>query len=54
MILGTIDLGTYIIIVTNGLFTGLGLALGNYLATKHIIERANKLKKKITKKLLKR
>ena len=30
-----------------GIFTGLGSAIGNYLANKHIIENVGKLKKKI-------
>lgn len=37
----------YIALAINGLFTGLGSALGSYLATKHLIKGLEKLTKKI-------
>jgi len=33
----------------NGIFTGLGTAIGSYLANKQVIERLAKIKKKISK-----
>jgi len=40
----------YIGLAITGMFTGLGSAIGNYFATKHIIENINKIKNKFTKK----
>lgn len=45
----TIDLSPsiYIALALNGIFTGLGSALGSYLATKHLIEGTKKLLNKV-------
>jgi hypothetical protein len=40
---------TYIEIAINGLFTGLGAAVGTYLATKYVITHTNKLHRRISK-----
>jgi hypothetical protein len=40
----------YIGLAINGAFTGLGSALGGYIATRHIVERIDKLSKKIKEK----
>ena len=40
----------YIGMAIAGIFTGLGSAIGNYLANRHIIESIIKLKSKIVKK----
>lgn len=40
----------YIGLAIAGIFTGLGSAIGNYFATKHIIENINKLKDKFKPK----
>lgn len=44
----------YIALAVNGIFTGLGCALGNYMANKHIIDGVKNLKKRIKKKVKKR
>ena len=55
MAIGVIDLGNlssfnvYLALALNGIFTGLGVAIGSYLANKHIIERGQKIVKKIKK-----
>jgi hypothetical protein len=41
----------YLGMMIAGIFTGLGSALGNYLANKHIIDMVSKLKKKLTTNL---
>jgi hypothetical protein len=46
--LSTFDV--YIGLAINGVFTGLGSALGSYIATKHILERMEKLSKRIRRK----
>jgi hypothetical protein len=40
----------YFGMIIAGIFTGLGSALGNYLANKHIIDKARQLKKRFNKK----
>ena len=40
----------YFGLILTGLFTGLGSAIGNYFANKHLIERVEKLNKKIKRK----
>lgn len=48
MVFDTISkIDVYIGLALNGLFTGLGAALGTYLANKHVIENAKKLIQKI-------
>jgi len=44
------DLNIYWTIAVNGIFTGLGVSIGTYLAQTHIINRSRKLAKKISKK----
>ena len=34
-------------VILNGLFVGLGTAIGNYFATKHIISRVGRLEDKL-------
>jgi hypothetical protein len=41
----------YIVIIINGIFTGLGVALGTYFANNHIVKKMELLFKKIKKKL---
>lgn len=43
----TLTPNLYFALALNGLFTGLGSALGSYLATKGIIERITKLTERI-------
>lgn len=44
MILEKLDL--ILLLITNGIFTGLGTAIGSYFANKHVIELIGKLKNK--------
>jgi uncharacterized protein YneF (UPF0154 family) len=39
----------WLAIIINGLFTGLGTALGNYLANKHLIKKIEHIEEKIKK-----
>lgn len=41
----------YIAIIINGIFTGLGVALGTYFANNHIVKKTELLIKKIKNKL---
>jgi len=41
----------YVALAINGLFTGLGCALGSYVAQKHIITKTNKLIGRIRKQI---
>lgn len=43
----TLTASVYFALALNGLFTGLGSAIGSYLANKGIIERTNQLLKKL-------
>ena len=44
----------YFGMIIAGLFTGLGSALGNYLANKHILESLSKIKNAIKKEEIKK
>lgn len=54
---GIIDFGTlsplnvYLVLALNGLFTGLGSALGIYIANNHLIKRGQQLSKRIKNKI---
>ena len=37
----------WIAVVMNGLFIGLGTAIGNYFATKHVISKIEKIEDKL-------
>lgn len=39
------NFNTYWAIAVNGIFTGLGVALGTYIANAHIIERVKQIRK---------
>ena len=41
----------YFGVVVNALFTGIGVALGSYIANSHVIKNITKLKKKIKKNI---
>lgn len=40
-------LNIYAALAVNGIFTGLGTAIGSYLATKHILKKTERLVRKI-------
>ena len=42
-----LSLGVYIALAINGIFTGLGVAVGTYLAQKHLIDGSKRLIKRI-------
>lgn len=39
----TLSPSVYLALALNGLFTGIGSAIGAYLANKHVIERSKKI-----------
>lgn len=43
----TLSPAVYVALALNGIFTGLGSALGSYFANKHIIDKIKKLSKRV-------
>lgn len=50
----TNNIQPYLLVILNAFFTGIGISVGLYIGNKHIIERSQKIIKKIKKRLKKR
>ena len=45
----SIDNIWWLVIIVNGLFTGLGTAIGNYIANRHLVKQIEKFEEKLKK-----